>query len=320
MPSSGAGAGGGHSPSAPIQPTRGASHAPARSSLRRFEPGLWLAPSLILVTAVIAYPLLELVRASITDFSRSGVARGLTGLGNYEQLFAERDLPAVLVRTVVWVISIVAFTTLVSLVLAQLLNLRFPGQRLVRLALIVPWAASIVVTTAIWKWLLNPFYGVVNQALLWLRIIDTPVNFIGDLDSSFPTLIVISVFLAIPFTVYVLLAGLQAIPDDLHEAARVDGASDLRRFRSIILPLLRPALVVATVLNIIYTFNSFTLIWVLTRGGPGSTTDISATYAYKLAFQSRSIGEAAALGVVNLLILMVATIAYVTYAARRDMV
>ncbi len=285
---------------------------------RRLEPLVWLAPSLLLIIGIVVYPMFEMVRSSVTDFSRSGLDRGFSGLANFELLLGESGLASVLLRTIVWVIVIVGITTAMSLFLAQLLNSGFPGQRMVRLALIVPWAASVVVTMGSWKWILNLYYGILNEWLTSLDLIDAPIDFVGGIDSSFPTLIFLSVFLSIPFTVYVLLAGLQTIPEDLYEAARVDGAGSWRTYASIVLPLLRPSLIVATVLNVIFTFNSFTVIWVMTRGGPGGTTDITTTFAYKLAFQSRAIGEAAALSVVNLLLLMAVTFAYIGYISRRN--
>jgi len=284
---------------------------------RRYEPLLWLAPSLLLVLGVLAYPIAELLRTSLSEVSPAGVNRGLQGLDNYARLLGDPGLWAVVLRTGLWVLFTVLLTTVAALGVAQLLNARYPGRRMLRFALIVPWAASTVVTTLSWQWMLNFYYGFVNQLFLDLGLIGSPVNWTGGYDLPFATLVFLAVFGSVPFTAYVILAGLQSIPDELYQAARVDGASTWRAFRAIQVPLLRPALLVATVLNGIFSFNTFTVIWLLTEGGPGGTTDITTTYAYKLAFMSRDIGQAAALNVVNLMVLVLGCAVYVGIINRR---
>lgn len=287
-----------------------------RRKLRRVEPWFWLLPSLILITGVIAYPIVELGRVSVSEMSRSGLDLGYAGLENYRRLFGEPAFGAVLRRTVVWVVSTVTTTMVASIGLAHLVNHQFLGQRVLRFALVVPWAASVVVTTGNWKWMLNYYYGAINTGLLSLGIIAEPIDWVGSLSTSFASLVFVSIFLSVPFTVYVILAGLQTIPGELREAAEVDGAASWNYFRLITLPLLRPSITVGAVLNMIFTFNSFTVIWLMTRGGPGNLTDTTATFAYKLAFQNRDLGEAAALGIINLALLAVASLAYVRWVNR----
>jgi multiple sugar transport system permease protein len=285
--------------------------------LRKFEALLWLLPSLVLIAGVVIYPALQMVQTSFSDISISGLNRGLAGISNYRDLFGEPDLATVFAHTAQWVVLTVGITTVISLALAQLLNQHFPGRRLLRWSVIVPWAASIVMTTLSLKWILNYYYGVANVLGMWLHIISRPVDWVGSSSTSFYSLIFVGIFLSLPFTAYVLLAGLQTIPPELYEAAHIDGASAWRTYRSVVLPLLRPALVVATVLNVIYTFNSFPIVWLMTQGGPGNSTDISATLMYKLAFQNRRIGEAAALSVINIIVVMVFALTYVRVVNKR---
>lgn len=283
---------------------------PSRRRRLDLGPLPWIGPAVLLILAVVVWPVFEMVRTSVLKIGISGVTRGFTGLDNFAQLFANPELPGVLIRTVIWVVGVVTVTLVVSLALAQLLNARFPGRRLVRWALIVPWAASVVITATIWRWILDGFYGVMNRLLTDLRLIAGPVDWLGDPGIAFAWLMGVAIFVSLPFTTYVILAGLQAIPVEVHEAARVDGASSWRTYRDITLPLLRPAFLVATLINMINVFNSFPIIWVLTKGGPGYMTDTTTTFMYKIAFRSQNIGQSAAMAVVNFAIILVFVLLY----------
>jgi multiple sugar transport system permease protein len=285
---------------------------------RALAPLPWLAPSLALIAGVVIYPVVEMVRTSLSDVNISGLVTRSVGLRNYGFVLDQDGFGQVLRNTVVWVVLVVGLTVLVSLVLAQLLNERFPGRRIVRWALIVPWAASLVMTAAVWKWMLNYYYGIVNGALGWVGLIDEPRDWLGDPSTSFYAMVLVGVIVSVPFTTYVVLAGLQGIPRELYEAARVDGASPWRTYRAIVLPLLRPALLVGVVLNVIYVFNSFPIIWIMTQGGPGRETDTTVTMVYKLAFRDRAIDEAAALSVLNVIALLFVVGAYVAVVGRRS--
>ena len=273
---------------------------------------LWLGPSLLLIGGVVLYPAARLVQASLSQYSVTGLYQGWVGLRNYARLLRQEALATVAMNTVVWVAVIVVVTVLISLALAQLLDRRFPGRRLVRWALIVPWAASLIVTSKLFVWIYDYYFGILNPVLQSLGVLAQPVDWLGDDSTVMGAMIAVGVFVSLPFTSYVLLAGLQTIPADVYEAARVDGASAWRTYRSVTLPLLRPALLVAAVLNIIYVFNSFPIVWTLNDRNPGFGHDTMITYMYKIAFKSslRDVGLAAALGVVNVALILVAVIVY----------
>jgi len=266
------------------------------------------------------YPAVALVRTSLRRHSITGVQGEWVGLGNYAQLIAQDALPTVVVNTLVWVVTIVALTIVISLGLAQLLNARFPGRRVVRWALIVPWAASLIMTSKLFVWIYDYYFGILNHVLVGLGVLGQPVDWLGDDRTVMGAMIAVGVFVSLPFTTYVLLAGLQAIPGEVYEAARVDGASGWRTYRSVTLPLLRPALLVAAVLNMIYVFNSFPIVWTLNDRNPGFAHDTMITYMYKIAFKSalRDVGLAAALGVVNVLVILVAVLGYLRAARWRE--
>ncbi len=301
------------------RPIASAGHV-ARRGAGRAEPLLWLAPSLLLIGAAIAYPVVEMVRTSLSNIDISGLDIGWVGLRNYGWVLHETDLGQVIRNTVVWVVGVVGGTLVVSLALAQLLDQAFPGRRLVRWALIVPWAASLVMTAIIWKWMLNYYFGIVNPILEAVGIINGPHDWLGNPSTAFYAMVFVGIVVSVPFTTYVILAGLQSIPRDLYEGARVDGAGPWRTYRSITLPLLRPALLVVVVLNVIYVFTTFPIIWIMTQGGPGYSTDTTVTFAYKLAFQDHAVDESAALSVLNVVALLIVVIPYVAVAWRRSRV
>jgi len=280
----------------------------------------WLAPSLLLIGLVVLYPAAELVRASLGRYSITGLYQQFVGLGNYVRLLEQDALPGVVANTVVWVVAVVGPTLLISLGLAQLVNARFPGRRLVRLALIVPWAASLIMTSKLFAWIYDYYFGILNRVLVATGILRAPVDWLGDDATVMPSMVAVGIFVSLPFTTYTLLAGLQAIPDNVYEAARVDGASGPRTYWSVTLPLLEPAIAVAAVLNVIYVFNSFPIVWTLNDRNPGFAHDTMITYMYKVAFKSaqRDVGLAAAVGVVNVALILLAVLAYLRVARSAE--
>jgi|TARA_B110000503_G_scaffold45028_1_gene73515 multiple sugar transport system permease protein len=278
----------------------------------------WIGPALALIIAVVVWPAIELIKISLTKITSAGALEGFNGLENYRMLFENPDLGAIVMRTLVWVGSVVSITVILSMPLAQLINQNFPGRKFVRWAMIVPWAASVVMTSIVWKWMLELTSGEFNLTLRQLGLQDQPVDWLRDPRYSFFVLIWVAVFVSIPFTTFVLLAGLQSIPHDIIEAAQVDGATSWQIYRGIKFPLLRNALLIATIINLINVFNSFPIIWALTRGGPGYNTDTTITFAYKMAFVEYNMGPSTALGVINFAFIMLIVLIYlrVTKATR----
>lgn len=273
---------------------------------------LWLAPALALILGVVLYPAIKLFQASRDRFSITGLNLGGNGWKNYTNVLDHEALGTVLKNTAVWVIAVVALTVLISLAIAQLLVKDFPGRRFVRWAVIVPWAASLIVTSQLFVLLYDYNYGIINHLLTSIGLVDKPIDFLGDDRWTMPSMILVGVFVSLPFTIFVFIAGLNAIPDDVQEAARVDGASAWQRYRSITLPLLKPAMLVAGVLNVIYVFNSFPIVYTLNDRNPGYTHDTSITFMYKLAFKSqeKDVGMSAAAGVFNVLLILVVVAVY----------
>ena len=292
---------------APRRPRRGAGTSPR--DLMQALP--WIAPALVLISGVVLFPAGVMFYNSTRDISQSGVDRGAAGFDNYRALLDFGPIWGVLGRTVIWVVAVVALTVLISLALAQLLNKAFPGRQLVRMAVIVPWAASVVMTTLVVYYGLDPFYGIINEALVQLGVIDAPYGWTKNAASAFTWSIGIAVFVSLPFTTYTILAGLQTLPADVFEAAKVDGAGRSRTYISIVLPQLRSALAVAILINIINVFNSLPILKVMTGSIPGYDADTVMTLIFKYIQTEHRIDVASALSVVGFLIVLVIVAVYV---------
>lgn len=242
-----------------------------RTGVDRLGPLPWIGPAVLLILAVVVWPVYEMIHTSFQRISSSGFVRGSAGLDKYRKLFGETDLGHVMAVTVIWTVVVVGVTMIASLALAQLFNQQFPGRRLTRWALIAPWAASVLMTAIGFKWMLNQTAGVLNTAMVDLGIIDSSKDWLGDPATAWPWMMFVAVFVSLPFTTYTLLAGLQTVPAELYEAAEVDGAGTWRTYRLITLPLLRPAFLVGVVINLINVFNSFPVIWGMTKEAPAAT-------------------------------------------------
>lgn len=270
----------------------------------------WLGPALLLILGVVIFPAAYMVWVSTRQISPFGVDRGGVGLRNYQRLLSFDAIGHVLTNTVVWVVGVVALTVLISLGLAQFLDKAFPGRRLVRLAVIVPWAASVVMTSTVFVYGLDPFYGIMNKFLVDIHVLSQPYGFTQQPLPAFLVSMGIAVFVSLPFTTYTLLAGLQAIPGDVLEAAQVDGAGPAATYRRVVLPMLRPALSVATIINIINVFNSLPILRTITGSLPGYDADTTTTLTFKFIQADRQIGTASALSVVNFVLVLTVIMVY----------
>lgn len=219
-------------------------------------------------------------------------------------------------QTLMWLVLVVGLTLVVSWPIALLLHQDFPGRTLVRYAVIVPWAASLVMTSLIFRWMFHYYYGAINSVLVSTGITPRPIDWLGSPVMAWIALIAVGVFVSVPFTSYVLLSGLQSIPAEVYEAAKIDGAGHLKTWFFITRPMLAGSVLVALALNIVGVFNSFPIIWLITQGGPNRATHTTITFMYELAFKNRSIGEAAALSLLNLIVLMLIVVVYLRFQRK----
>jgi multiple sugar transport system permease protein len=291
-------------------------------ALRRLSPLLWLGPAIALIGLVVLWPVVVMVQSSFQSIGGEGFVAGYNGTANYRQLFDEPDFVSVLLRTVVWVVVVVSVTVLISLGLAQLFNQKFPGRRVARWALIIPWAASVMMTALIFKWALDPNVGVINVILHHLGVVkqlgSNQADWLGNPTSALLWMMGVAVFVSLPFTTYALLSGLQGIPRDVYEASALDGATSWMAYLRVTLPLLRPAIVVATLINVINVFNSFPIIWEMTGGGPGYQTATSTIFMVDL--KQGNVGESASMSAINFLLVIVIVLIYLATTGWKEQV
>jgi len=266
----------------------------------------WIGPAVALIAAVVLFPVGLMFWNSTRDISQSGVDDGGVGLANFATVVGFQYFWPILGRTVIWVVVVVACTLLGSLALAALLNKAFPGRRLVRMAVIVPWAASVVMTTLVVHYGLEPYFGIINSFLVDIGLIDTPEGYgwTRHAGTAFAWAMAVAVFVSLPFTTYTILAGLQTVPGETVEAARIDGANGVRTYFSVVLPQLRGAISVAVLINIINVFNSLPILRVMTGSIPGYDADTVMTMIFKYMQNQRQIDLASALSVIAFLVVI----------------
>ena len=291
--------------------------SPAKRALRRIEPYIWIAPSVILMGIFILVPILSVFQMSLSDVSKAGKIKGFNGLGNFIKVVKGSAFGLVLQNTLVWTIAVVVLSTVLGFVLALILNNQFRGRKIARAIVVFPWATTLVIQASVWNFIINTDYGTLNTLLIKLGIIDHAVNWTSTPAIYFNWEIACGIFVTIPFVTFCVLSGLQSIDTSYYEAATVDGANYWQKLFKITLPLVKSSLTVSTVLNIIYVFNSFPIIWTMTKGDPANHTDTLVTYLYKLAFYNGRQGEAAAVSVIGFLILLVCASVYMIYTLRK---
>jgi len=277
---------------------------------------LCLLPSLLLMLLVIVVPVLRVFQIAFSSTDSVGRATGWIGGQNFSRLFADPILPQIATQTAVWTLAVLLIATVLSIGLALVLNQSFPGRSMARAIVFAPWAVSFVFTAVIWKYIYDPYYGFLNPILRLFLGSDFHASWLGNPSLAMPAVIWVGITLTIPFTTIVTLAGLQSVPVELVEAAQIDGAGPRQTFLHIVLPILQPVLTVATLVNLIYIFNSFPIIWTMTEGGPVNFTDTLVTFMYKRAFRGMDFGLSAAISVLSFLVLTLVSLFYVRNTAK----
>ena len=285
--------------------------------LNTVEPYIWIAPSIILMSIFIIIPIGTVFQMAFSEVSKTGKIRGFAGFDNFIDVMNNAEFGTVLTNTIVWTILVVVLSTVLGFILALLLNNKFKGRKIARAIVVFPWATTLVIQASVWNFIINKDYGALNTLLKTLGLIQTNINWTPTPEAYFAWEIACGIFVTIPFVCFTVLSGLQSIDGSYYEAAIVDGASYWQKLFNITLPLVKGSLTVATVLNIIYVFNSFPIIWTMTKGDPAYQTDTLVTYLYKLAFYNAKQGEAAAVSVIGFCILLVCASVYMVSTLKK---
>lgn len=301
---------------------RAAGTTPSPARRRWVLPAAMLTPSLVLVGGLLLYPIVRTIWLSFHDVGLADLATGTgpwVGTDNYRRLLGDGFFWTVMRNTVGLAVACVVLTmTLGTLVALLLQRLPKPVRVLVSIVVLLPWAMPRVAASIVWKWLFNDQYGVANWLLVHLGL-GSFAGFSWFLDPlvAFTVITLMVVWQSFPFIAITMLAGLQAVPVEVVEAARVDGASGWRIFWSIIVPMLRPVILILVILSTIWDFKIFTQVYVLTEGGPARSTYVLGLYSWIESFTNLRLGYGAAIATVMLVILLGITTVYIRSMRRQ---
>jgi multiple sugar transport system permease protein len=295
--------------------------APKRGPVTRLlEDERWLAGVLLLPTALllglfIAYPFVKGVLLSVSD-AKVGVPGTFVGLQNFAALAQDSIFREAVWNTVLYTAVTTVFKLALGLWLALLLNRHFKGKAVVRAFILLPFIIPTVLSTFAWKWMFDPTFSVINWSLFRLGLITGRINWLGDPQLAMISVIIVNVWRGVPFYAISLLAGLQTINPDLHEAAAIDGARPWQRFWHVTWPLLLPVTMVVVLFSVIQTFADFQLVYVLTGGGPANATQLFATYAYQIGVGTGLLSQGATVSLAMFPVLLVVVIVQLLYIRR----
>jgi multiple sugar transport system permease protein len=295
--------------------------SPKRGPVTRLlEDERWLAlalllPTLILLGLFIAYPFVKGVELSVTD-AKVGVPGQFVGLQNFEKIWTDSIFRVAVWNTCLYTFVTTVFKLALGLWLALLLNNNFRGKAFTRAFILLPFIIPTVLSTLAWKWMFDPTFSVINWGLFRLGVIDSRINWLGDPHLALISVMIVNVWRGVPFYAISLLAGLQTISPELHEAAAIDGARAWQRFRHVTWPLLLPVTLVIVLFSVIQTFADFQLVYVLTGGGPANATQLFATYAYQLGIGTGLLSEGATISLAIFPVLLLVVIVQLLYIRR----
>ncbi len=277
---------------------------PSKRSRRRWGVMLSLVPIFILIVGVLGYPLVSEVSLSLFNQSYIGVPGQFVGLDNFRQLLLQSSFWNSLLVTVEWTAGNVVVQGVLGLPVALLLKQRFWGRSIMRILIIIPWVLPDTVVATLWQWMLSSSFGIINHLLLALHLVNSPITFLGG-SLTMPTLVGVNSWEWFPFGAILLYAALGTVPEELYEAAIMDGANAWKRFRYVSLPWIQHTLITLGLVGMVVTFNNFTLIWLMSRGGPGTATETLPLSVYETAFQVFQVSQGAAIGVLTIVSLAV---------------
>lgn len=263
-----------------------------------------ILPLVLWITGTVLYPSIRAIGLSFTDVDFLGTETNFVGLKNYISFLKNPEFWGSFGKSIIWTVGNAVVQVILGFATALIINQKFKGQEFAQTWIILPWILPTIVVAIIWRWVLSSTFGVLNYILQAIHIIENPINFLGTLQMAMPTLIFINSWRWFPFFGVIIFAALQTIPQELYEAAVIDGTSNIQKFKFITFPMLRPTLSVLGVVGTLWSINIFDIIWMLTRGGPAGATITLPVFIYKKAFQDYAMSEAATAAVLLSLFLI----------------
>jgi multiple sugar transport system permease protein len=264
-----------------------------------------IAPTILVFATVIVYPLVSAIYLSVFSIYTPTMEGEFAGLDNYSRLLTTVEFWRSLLNNLVWTAGTLTLQICAGILVALMLHRNILFRSLARSLVLFPYFLSTVVAVLVWRWLFNDLYGVLNHMLMWARIVDMPVDWLGSMPNAMISLILVGAWKYFPFVVIAVLARLQSIPEELYEAATIDGAGHFAKFWDVTLPQLKDVLIVIVLLRTIWDFKEFDLIYLLTGGGPIISTQTLPLMVYKEAFALNQMGGASAVAVLMMLIMLI---------------
>lgn len=272
-------------------------------------------PVLVLIGMIFIYPLIQVGISSFYDI-RMGAQEGLfVGLDNYRLIFSEPVFWKSIRSTLIWTFCSLILQLIIPLGVAILLNQKLKGVHFIRTSILLPWIIPMVALAVSMRWMLMPGMGIFNEVLK--NTIGTQINFLGSQSAAMPTLIVLNTWKLLPFGTLLILTALQTIPEEIYEAARVDGANFWRQFIYITFPLLGKVIWFMGFLVLVWNFNTFDTIWLTTEGGPGHIMQTLPILVYRRAFKVFRLGEGAAIATIGAIFLMIVGVLYFKFLSPK---
>jgi multiple sugar transport system permease protein len=286
------------------------------AAMHRNQGILYILPAIVVLALLVAYPIVYTGLLSVTDNQGAYV-----GLKNYAAMAGARATRTAVWNTLYYVLGSIVLQVTLGTLVGILLNQNFRGRGIVRAVALIPWVVPGIVAATTWAWMFHTEFGIINYMLTASHVVDAPVGWLTDRDTVMPAMIAINAWKLFPFVAVMVLAGLQTVPQELYESARVDGASFWDEVRHVMLPSIRPVLVAITLLLLIWGLNAITIIYTITRGGPANRTLITPIQIFRQAFELFQFNQAAALSVmffaVTIVFVAIYIVAFGTSKAER---
>ncbi len=279
---------------------------------------LFLAPVLITIALVLFYPIINLVRTSFYSQPTYFHPSEFIGFKNYRAVLHDPIFPTAVKNTFYWTFGVTLGQVIVGMYFALLLHRHFPGRWLARMLVIIPWVLPGIVVAVTWRFMYHQELGLINNTLKAIGLDDMARSWLGRKETAMPAVIVVGIWKGFGFYTLMFLAGMQAIPNELYESARIDGAGERSQLFSITLPLLRPVAITSTVLGLIWTSNYFEAIFVLTGGGPARSTETLPMYVYNTAFAHYRFEKGMAGSSILMLVVLTILAVYGLFLSRRN--
>ena len=277
---------------------------------KTFWPYLLVAPAVLVILCVVFFPVVNAIMMSFQSYDlRRPNEIGFIGLTNYVNLFQDELFWKGLWKTILWVVFGVGFQFLFGFILALLLNMNFKGRGVVRAVSLIPWVTPGILIGLMWRWMYDGNYGVINDLLMKIGLIDSPIGFLSQTTTAFPSVIVTIVWQGIPFFALMILAGLQGVPAELYEAADIDGGNAIQKLFYVTIPSIKNTIFVTTLLRIIWVANSVDVIFNMTSGGPAYATQTLSVYVFNKG-NALDLGYSSAMAIILCIVLALVAVPY----------